>query len=182
MGLVETVAKMPADRRGVIEDRFEQAVGKLEEAGLLDRTAPRGRRRIIGMEPGKTAESGRAASARYFAQQIACPFLEDESCSIYADRPLMCREYNVTSERGLCRDFRNPGIRKVLLPLYSGGPLVRVAAQVAELEFTALPLTLALEWAKENGESMSVKRDGGMLYETWLASMGASQEGPLGPQ
>lgn len=179
MGLAETVKAMPAERRAVIEERFAQAVAKLQEAGLLDREAPKGQRRIVGMEPGKPPESGRAAAKKYFEQQIACPFLENESCSIYAERPLMCREYNVTSPRELCADFRDPGIRKVSLPLYSAGPLVRVAARVTGLAVTALPLTLALEWAEANGEAMAVTGDGGKLYETWLASMDSAHDVPF---
>jgi Fe-S-cluster containining protein len=33
---------------------------------------------------------------------MPCPFLEDESCSIHPDRPLVCREYLVTSPAELC--------------------------------------------------------------------------------
>src|SRR5688572_26641539 len=72
--LAELVAAMPPERRAVIEARFADAVRRLETAGLLDPNAPKGERRLIGTEPGQTRESGRAASGRYFALQIACPF------------------------------------------------------------------------------------------------------------
>ncbi len=49
------------------------------------------------------------SARRYFHLGIACPFLEDESCSIHADRPISCREYLVTSPAVNCADPK-PGI------------------------------------------------------------------------
>ena len=46
----------------------------------------------------------RAVSKTYFSEQIACPFLEDESCSIYPVRPSICREYIVYSPPEYCVD------------------------------------------------------------------------------
>ena len=179
VGVARTVAAMPPERRAVIEKRFADAVAQLESAGLLDRDAPKGQRRIVGTEPGQSVEAAQSASNRYFAQKIPCPFLEDESCSIYAERPLMCREYNVTSPSALCADFRNPEVRKVALPLYSGAPLGRVAAKVTGLRITAMPLTLALEFAAANAGAMSMKRQGEELYEMWLSLLDPAHDVPL---
>jgi Fe-S-cluster containining protein len=33
---------------------------------------------------------------------MACPFLENDSCSIYLDRPIRCREFLVTSDARYC--------------------------------------------------------------------------------
>jgi Fe-S-cluster containining protein len=178
-GLAELVAAMPPERREVIEGRFAEAVGRLEAGGLLDPKARRGHRRIIGTEPGKTRESGRAASERYFALQIACPFLENESCSIYPDRPMICREYNVTSPPEHCRTFRDPAVRRIPLPLYSGGPLGKLAGQLTGVEITTMPITLALEWSAANAQRITAPRQGQAMYEAWLSSMGASYEPPL---
>ena len=39
---------------------------------------------------------------RYLGLELACPFLEDDACSIYAERPSACREYLVSSPKELC--------------------------------------------------------------------------------
>ena len=47
----------------------------------------------------------RILGREYFQLGIPCPFLEEESCSIYHDRPITCREYLVTSPPAALRIF-----------------------------------------------------------------------------
>ena len=86
--LAELVDSLPEPRRTEIRARFDAAVRRLDEAGLLERLRhparlPRDERESLGLA--------------YFALGIPCPFLEEELCSIHADRPLVCREFLVTS-------------------------------------------------------------------------------------
>ena len=74
--------------------------------------------------PPPTSRSARAAptaSCRpaYFALGIPCPFLEEESCSIHPDRPLVCREYLVTSPAELCAGPTQEGVTPVPVPKVS---------------------------------------------------------------
>jgi Fe-S-cluster containining protein len=177
--LAELVAGMPPERRAVIESRFAQAVLRLETAELLDPQAPKGQRRLAGTEPSQTRDSGREASARYFALHIACPFLENESCSIYGDRPMICREYNVTSPPEDCATFRHPGVKRIALPLYGGGPLGRVSAKLTGVSITTMPITLALEWSAVNAQRITAGQDGQAMYDTWVSSIDADHETPL---
>jgi Fe-S-cluster containining protein len=98
--LADVVAAMPAERQAAIRGRFAEAIQRLEDAGMLDPTEPKGGRALLAKE----SEFPRvtAVARRYFRQQIACPFLEDESCSIHPDRPLVCRGYHVTSPAADC--------------------------------------------------------------------------------
>ena len=48
-----------------------------------------------------------------------CPFLEEESCSIHPDRPLVCREYLVTSPAELCAGPTQEGVTPVAVPKVS---------------------------------------------------------------
>lgn len=53
--------------------------------------------------PGETdRERRQGVGLKYFVKSVACPFLEDESCSIHRLRPLACREYLVTSPAAAC--------------------------------------------------------------------------------
>src|SRR5262249_9772433 len=82
----------------------------------------------------------------YFRQAIACPFLEEESCSIYADRPITCREYLVTSPAEHCARPRADTVKQVPLPLKVWTALARMDEPGREARFIRWrPLILALE-------------------------------------
>src|SRR5262249_61696224 len=67
----------------------------------------------------------------YFRLGIDCPFLEDETCMIYADRPLVCRGYVVVSPPELCTDPRAGQVQVVRLP-FENEPLRAPRAAEAE--------------------------------------------------
>jgi Fe-S-cluster containining protein len=79
--LLEEIKALPPGRQQRLRERFAAAEAKVTAAGLGERAG----------------RSDRELSLAYFALGIACPFLEDESCSIHPVRPLVCREYLVTS-------------------------------------------------------------------------------------
>jgi Fe-S-cluster containining protein len=99
--LARLVEAMPEPRRTMIRQRFDAALEKLGD--LIDRM------------PSQTTEQYAALSHAYLKLGIACPFLEDESCSIYADRPMVCREYMVSSPAENCRDPRPDNTEQLAL-------------------------------------------------------------------
>jgi Fe-S-cluster containining protein len=100
--LARVVRSLPEPRQTAVRERFAAAVEAVAEAGLFDRLTDQGERRF-------------EAGLDYFRLGIACPFLEDEACSIHADRPLSCREYLVTSPAENCRSPTPGGIDKLTL-------------------------------------------------------------------
>src|SRR5687768_6374056 len=73
-GVVEA---LPETRRSEIEKRFAAGVEKLNKISFFERLE----------KVAETDDAGYSAAIReYFTQQIACPFLEDESCSIHKSR------------------------------------------------------------------------------------------------
>src|SRR5690242_288278 len=105
--LARLVAALPEPRQAQVRGRFAEVVRRLGAAGLL------GRLRDPGPESG---EQLRPLGLDYFLQGVACPFLEDESCSIHRDRPLACREYLVTSPAAECARPTPEAVRCVPLP------------------------------------------------------------------
>jgi len=103
--LLQVVAVLPAGRRHALEARFAAAEARIRTAGLDDRAG----------------RSDRALSAAYFSLGVPCPFLEDESCSIHPERPLVCREYLVTSPAELCAGPTQEGVTPVAVPKVSLG-------------------------------------------------------------
>jgi Fe-S-cluster containining protein len=106
------IAAQPPERQEILRQRFAAAATKLREAGLIEALLDP-RQRV-----GKT---DRDLSLAYFSQRFPCPFLEDESCSIHPDRPLVCREYLVTSPATACSDGAQDGVTPVAVPKFSVG-------------------------------------------------------------
>ncbi len=133
------VEELPEPRRGEIRARFVRARERLAEAGLLPKLETR-----ESFAEGDSASFGLA----YFHLGIPCPFLEDESCSIHADRPIACREYLVTSPAADCADPKPGVIDMVELPGKVWTALARAESAGRSSRFIAwVPLVLAPDWA-----------------------------------
>ncbi|HEY3059082.1 MAG TPA: YkgJ family cysteine cluster protein [Chloroflexota bacterium] len=137
------VASLPSERRSVIETRFAAARERLALTDLP--------RRMAHAEDLGDADR-QALAVDYFRQGIACPFLEDESCSIYEDRPLVCREYLVTTPAANCARPTVEAVTRIKLP-------ARISLALGQLEPTSsergvwwLPLVDAPAWAADHPE------------------------------
>jgi len=126
--LLALVEAMPKERRKAVRSRFAAAEAAIAEAGLAERGT----------------RSDREMSVAYFALGVPCPFLEDESCSIHPDRPLVCREYLVTSPAELCAGPQQEGVTPVPVPKLS------LAARRLQDESDAwFPLALLMAWSRK---------------------------------
>ena len=147
--LLGVIEAMPAERRAGVGQRFAEAAAALDRVGLRE----------------TTGRSDREISAAYFTQRIPCPFLEDESCSIHAERPLVCREYLVTSPAALCAGERQEGVTLVAVPKFSA------AARGLEEDGGAwFPLALLGEWAKTRPRG-GAKRSGMGWLQRFLGGL-----------
>ncbi|MDP1966765.1 MAG: YkgJ family cysteine cluster protein [Reyranella sp.] len=136
--LAALVAAMPAPRRDAVLRRFDEALQVLHAAGIVAeidavRHDDGGAPRDLGM--------------RYFNQGVACPFLEDEACSIHPDRPLSCRQYLVTSPAAHCASPSPTTIEMVALPARPSQALM--LADCEDAVTTWLPLIYAPGYAAE---------------------------------
>jgi Fe-S-cluster containining protein len=135
--IARLVDTLPDPRRSAVKARFAGAKERLAAAGLLE--AFRHSERVSGLDQ-------MANSADYFALGIACPFLEDESCSIHPERPLACREYLVTSPAENCARPQEGNTRPVPLPARVG-TAVRAGDRSSADAVGWVLLALAPEWA-----------------------------------
>ena len=135
------VDAMPPPRRARVRERFAKATARLQAAGLLDDL------RRLDEAPNETRTP---LHPRYFPLGIPCPFLEDEACSIHPDRPLICREYLVTSPAERCADVKREGIRRIPI----GGALSTDAVRLEypDRSSARIALVLALEWADAHAD------------------------------
>jgi len=130
------------DHRRRIEERFAGAAAVLQQhPGLLDRVHA----------PGADAAAANATARDYFALQLPCPFLEDESCSIHRDRPSICREVNVVSPPALCRDPFANAVQSIRSPVHLSEILARLHAHLYQQPAPLLvPLSLAPTWVTDH--------------------------------
>ena len=139
--LVGLIDAMPGPQRLALSERFAAAADALDRAGL----------RQILLDPAQRAgKTDRELSAAYFSLGAPCPFLEEESCSIHAERPLVCREYLVTSPAALCARSGQEGVAPVPVPKVSAAArgLEENRAGV-DVSNRWLPLSLMLAWAAD---------------------------------
>jgi Fe-S-cluster containining protein len=140
----DVIEAMPEPRRSTVRARFAEAWQRLAASGMQEK--------LEGRHAWSEGE-GRTIGLDYFAQGIACPFLEDESCSIYADRPVACREYLVTSPAENCRTPSPETVRMVPMPLKVWTALARFDAVPADARYLRwVPLILAPAWAETAAE------------------------------
>lgn len=148
--LLKVVDTLPAERREALTARFAAAETAIESAGL-DR---------------RQGRSDRELSAAYFALGQPCPFLEDESCSIHAERPLICREYLVTSPAGLCAGPSQEGVTPLAVPKVS------LAARGLQDEADDwFPLALLMAWSRTRPRP-GTRRSGPEWVQRFLRQLG----------
>ena len=142
------VDEMPEPRRGEIRARFVAALGKLAASGAVD-----GLLNTSGDDRDEIARYG----LDYFAQRVACPFLEEESCSIHPTRPLSCREFLVTSPAVNCDAPSPETIRRVPLPAAPSRALMLSAPGSRAGKMPYVPLVAALDWTERNPDDLPEK-------------------------
>jgi Fe-S-cluster containining protein len=169
--LARLVAGMPAERQATIRRRFAEAVRAMEAAGLLDPKETPGERSIVAADQGSAEATLREVGRRYFAMQAACPFLEDESCGIHPDRPLVCREYHVTSPAADCSRLYEIGVDRLLSPLPMSRVMARTAQRAIGTDAELIPLTLSLEWSRRHGAELDRASDGMELLRVMVGEI-----------
>jgi Fe-S-cluster containining protein len=138
--LTEWIRTLPEERRAQLEERFHRALLALRDAGVLESIVSSD----WALEEGLATE----LAIEYFHAGVACPFLEDESCSIHPIRPLSCREYLVTSPPALCQDPSVNDVSGVQLPLKLSRALYSFGRQIEQDPRGWIPLVFLLAWGK----------------------------------
>ncbi|MBK7540282.1 MAG: YkgJ family cysteine cluster protein [Candidatus Competibacteraceae bacterium] len=146
--LEELIERLPEARRSEIRNRFERARERLQAAGLLD----------VLLEPGQIGEEAIVPlGLAYFGLGIACPFLEDESCSIHAERPLACREYLVVSPAEHCASPSAESIKPVKLVVHTAKALRAMNAAWSSHGVRWLPLILSVKRAEAHADTTPLR-------------------------
>lgn len=146
--IANLVEEMPEARRKIVKEKFEKACRRFHEIGVF--------RRIDATSDFSTEEI-RKIAVEYFEQNISCPFLEDQACSIHPVRPLSCREYLVTSPAEICSAPTPETVKTIEIPHKMSRTLLKVWRDNYSPKTAFVPLVRALEWAKTHPEKSQRK-------------------------
>lgn len=154
------VEGLPEPRRAAVRRRFADNVERLRAEGLLPV--------FLDDDPTLDKEEARAVAERYFKLGLHCPFLEDDACGIYEDRPFVCRQYLVTSPAALCVDpFHNP-VKPVPMVIAPAKATLGIAAGAIGRPQRTVPLALALEYAERHRPELEHAYPGAELTRKWV--------------
>lgn len=165
------VDELPEPRRTQVLARFRAARDKISATGMLDE---------LGDKERFPYHDIRNFSLKYFRLGIPCPFLENESCSIYEERPVVCREYLVVSPAENCASPSAQTIQMVPLPAKVSAAMVRLSLRPGERAVRWVPLTLALDWADSHPEN-DPERTGPELLQELFARLAERRDKPEQP-
>jgi Fe-S-cluster containining protein len=139
--LARLVDSLPNARRTRVRRRFADAQQQFRETGLARQFTALAGLGSANEPPGHYIDW----ATRYFALGIACPFLDEESCSIHPERPLICREYLVTNAPSACAAPTRDTIERV--PIAASAFRAVVAVERGMPGHHWMPLISAMDWA-----------------------------------
>ncbi|MDH5324337.1 MAG: YkgJ family cysteine cluster protein [Gammaproteobacteria bacterium] len=136
MYIQKLIGRLSKPRQKIIRQRFKDTKEKIHSSGLLEHVM-----QLSGDTDLVTV------ALDYFRLQIPCPFLEQECCSIYAERPLACREYLVVNPPERCANPTRETIDMLSFPVKTSRLLTELdRLWYQDNKHNAVPLSLLLYW------------------------------------
>lgn len=139
--LHDLVHGLPDEQRRATLRKVADADKKLEQAGLLVPLTA-----LAETDRPLTDEDFEPLNRAYYALRMPCPFLQNEACSIYDDRPAACRDLLVTSPPELCDDMASNPVRPLPVSVRIGTALGLLWSDLVGEAPRLIPLPLALDW------------------------------------
>lgn len=168
--IAELVESFPEPRRSEIKKRFADGIKHFHENKWIERMENYG---------DLTPKERETTVMEYFYEGIPCPFLENESCSIHTERPLICREYLVTTPAENCAKPTAQTVRPIEIFLEFSKSLRRLAwsGKMDLRKINFVPLIRALEWTEMYPEEAAEKSGEEWMGEFFQSLTGAEING-----
>jgi Fe-S-cluster containining protein len=164
--LADYIEQLPSDRREVLERKLQVTKAALASHGLLDRLQT-----VADAEHPIPDDQLEPINRAYYALRHACPFLENEMCSIYEARPAACRELLVTSPAELCDNLVENPVEPLSVSVRIGTVLGLLWSTVSGGTPRLIPLPLALDWARQHRDAAMKQWTGSHLIDRMLDAM-----------
>lgn len=161
--LTEFIRLLPTEQQQRIAQRFAASKSTLLAQGLWHRL----------VEIGESSrppddEALEPINQKYYALRMPCPFLEDDACSIYEQRPAACRELLVTSPAEQCQDLLANSVEPIPVPIRIGPVLGLLWGELTESPARMIPLPTVLDWLERHQHESHRTWQGSRLLDTAL--------------
>ncbi len=140
--LANWIRSLPEIQQSLLRDRFHHALLSLKERGMLELLDPD--------TWGDSEEERQNLSMTYLSKKVPCPFLVEQSCGIYPIRPLICREYLVTTDPANCVAPQPGKVTVLPIPLRLSRPMYEIGARLEGSNRGWIPLVFLLAWMRGN--------------------------------
>ena len=161
--LASTIDRLDQHERNRLLSKLDLAQQQLARAGILKQLS------TLAESPDPVSDEAiEPLNRAYYALRMPCPFLENEVCSIYADRPAACRELAVTSPATECQDMTRQTIQPVPVSVRISTALSLLWADLTATAPRLIPLPLAVDWAKRHQVEQTRRWAGTELFEKAL--------------
>lgn len=142
--IADHVIGLDEETRAQYLARIDAIDSEIAAAGLLEE--------LDAIAAGNPTRDISETAAAYFEKKIPCPFLLNDACSVYNERPLACRAYLVTTPAIWCDAPTRFPVRTVPKPQIASSVLAAAAAQLTGDPPAMIPLGTAMRWVDANVE------------------------------
>lgn len=161
--LMECIQSLPSAQQQRIAQRFAASKSTLLAHGLWPRL----------VEIGESSrppddEALEPINQKYYALRMPCPFLEDDACSIYEQRPSACRELLVTSPAEQCQDLLANSVEPIPVPIRIGPVLGLLWGELTETPARMIPLPTVMDWLERRRHERHRTWQGSQLLDAAL--------------
>ncbi len=128
--------RLAAEINNLDEPNRQQTLGRFDQLA----------RKILATPPPEPAAQAIDNWCR--SMDLTCPFLKDHLCQQYQIRPIVCREYIVTTPASHCHQGDTGKSETVIAVPSIAEALVELAGELEQATGEAVMLPLAIAWAK----------------------------------
>ena len=161
--LINCIRSWPVEKQQRIAERLAQVKSVLLSQGLWHRLVELGESSLPPDD-----EMLEPINQEFYALRIACPFLEENMCSIYDERPAACRELLVTSPADRCQDMANPEILPIPAPVRMSPVLGLLWSELTDSPPRLIPLPIVSEWVEQHKGENDKTWQGSRLLDSAL--------------
>jgi Fe-S-cluster containining protein len=141
--LIEDLQAVPLPRRQALLAAFQVNARRVVEAG-----PPELPPELPASTPAERSHAVEATGRWYNGLELDCPFLVQNLCTLYSQRPLACREHMVRTDESACEGFQPCAGETLQLPVSALDMLVELVSELEGEEPEAVMMPVAVEWAR----------------------------------
>ena len=158
--LTNAIDHLDQNERNRLLAKLDLAQQQLARAGILKQLSS-----LADSSEPMSDEAIEPLNRAYYALRMPCPFLDNETCSIYADRPAACRELAVTSPAMECQEMTKQTVQPIPVAVRLSTALSLLWADLTGTAPRLIPLPLAVDWARRHKEEQTNQWAGTELFE-----------------